>query len=118
MIDPVDIHDLMASAVSGALVILFGAAYALCFAYARLRQRPALMALALVAYAALAAAVLVLSRTLHLTGFWQWVTAVMLVGYFLAPRLVWHLCAGTHAGGDPRASEISEDSPLKGGLSP
>ncbi len=118
MIDPVDIQHLMASAVAGALVILFGAAYALCFAYARLRERAALMALALVSYAALAAAVLVLSRTLHLTGFWQWVTAVMLVGYFVAPRVIWQLCAGTHAAVAPRESDISEGSSVKGELSP
>lgn len=116
MIDPVEIQHLMASAAAGALVILFGAAYALCFAYSRLKKQPALMALALASYAALAGSVLVLSRTLHLTGFWQWVTAVMLVGYFAAPRLIWHLCAGTHVAG--HGPDIDKGNPSNGGLSP
>jgi Flp pilus assembly protein TadB len=68
----------------------------LLFALSRLRQRRHLMFLAYGAYAVLIGAVGVLSMTLNMTGFWQLVAAVMVIGYFVAPRLIWHLCAGTH----------------------
>jgi hypothetical protein len=97
MIDPVATQHIMVAAIAGALVILFGAIYALFFALSRLRDRPALMVLAYGAYALLVGAVAVLALTLNLGGVWQAVVAVMVIGYFLAPRLIWHLCAGTHA---------------------
>jgi hypothetical protein len=97
MIDPVATQHIMMAAIAGALVILFGASYALLFALSRLRGRPALMVLAYGAYALLVGAVAVLAFTLNLGGAWQAVVAVMVIGYFLAPRLIWHLCAGTHA---------------------
>lgn len=96
MIDPVSTQHIMAAAIAGALVILFGAVYALIFALSRLQRRPLLMLWAYAAYAVLVAAVWVLSTTLNLSGFWQIVSAVMVVGYFIAPRLIWHLCAATH----------------------
>jgi len=96
MIDPVATQHIMAAAIAGALIILFGAVYALLFALSRLQQRPGLMLWAYTAYAVLIGAVWVLSTTLNLTGFWQVIAAVMVIGYFVAPRLIWHLCAGTH----------------------
>jgi len=96
MIDPVATQHIMAAAIAGALIILFGALYALLFALSRLRQRRDLMFLAYGAYAVLIGAVGVLSMTLNMTGFWQLVAAVMVIGYFVAPRRIWHLCAGTH----------------------
>jgi len=96
MIDPVATQHIMAAAIAGALIILFGAIYALLFALSRLRRRPMLMLWAYAAYAVLLGAVSVLSSTLNMNGFWQLVAAVMVIGYFVAPRLIWHLCAGTH----------------------
>ena len=96
MIDPVATQHIMAAAIAGAMIILFGALYALFFALARLRARPTLMLVAYGAYALLVVAVAVLAITLNLTGLWQLVAAVMVIGYFVAPRLIWHLCAGTH----------------------
>ncbi len=86
----------MVSAAAGALVILFGAGYALCFAYARLTHRGVLMTLALASYAGLAVSVVFLARALNLTGFWAWVCVAMLIGYFVAPRAIWQLCTATH----------------------
>ncbi|MGB5211629.1 MAG: hypothetical protein WBP60_14005 [Gammaproteobacteria bacterium] len=96
MIEPVAVNDIMAAAIAGALIILFGAAYALLFAVSRLRGQGRLMIVAYLAYGLLAFCVLVLARTLNLEGLWQSVTAVMLVGYLVAPRLIWNLCVGTH----------------------
>jgi hypothetical protein len=96
MIDPVATQHIMAAAIAGASIILFGAIYALLYALSRLRRRPGLMLWAYAAYAVLIGAVSVLSSTLNMNGFWQVVAAVMVIGYFVAPRLIWHLCAGTH----------------------
>ncbi len=96
MIEPVAVNDIMAAAIAGALIILFGATYALLFAFSRLRGQGLLMIGAYTAYGLLAVSVFVLARTLNLEGFWQSISAVMLLGYFVAPRLIWNLCAGTH----------------------
>ena len=118
MIDPVATQHLLAAAAAGALVIIFGALYALLFAQARLNDRPRLMHGAYAAYVALVGCVAVLVLTLNLKGFWQSVAAVMVVGYFVAPRLIWNLCAGTHGPDtDHGLEEKMQSKHGEGGLS-
>ena len=89
-------REIMLATLSGGLVVMFGALYAMLFALGRLRH-PHLMPLAYVAYALFAAAALVLASALHFAGYWLILLLVMLVGYLLAPHGIWHLCVGTHA---------------------
>ena len=98
MPEPLTQHAILAAAGAGAAILLFGAAYAALFAFARLLHRPSLMIGAWIAYAALAIAVLVLARALAMHGAWIAVVATMLAGYCFAPRVIWRLCQGTHAG--------------------
>lgn len=90
------IRNLLLATVSGGLVVVFGALYALLFAHSRLRNRPKLMRPAYMCYFVLCTAVVVLIVTLDFHGFWLLVAAVMLVGYLLAPHVIWHLCVATH----------------------
>jgi hypothetical protein len=96
MIEPVALQDFFLSFFSAAMVIVAGALYALLFALGKQRRSVALLALAYSAYGVLAASVLMLARVLHLEGFWQSVTIVMLVGYLLAPHGIWRLCLSTY----------------------
>ena len=98
MLEPVQLADFFAVFLSAALVILCGAAYALLFAWSRLKARPRLAALAYVAGLGLCAAVLTLAVAAHLfnSGFWIFIVVLMLVGYLAAPHAIWHLCVGTH----------------------
>lgn len=98
MIQPVEVANFFAVFFSAASVIMFGALYALLFAYARVRNKPALMPLAYLAYVGLFAAVLVLAFAANLfaNGFWTFIVLLMLVGYFVAPHGIWHLCVRTH----------------------
>lgn len=96
MIEPVELQDFFVTFFSSAMVILTGALYAGLFAWARLRGLPRLMPLAYAAYAGLFISVLVLAEVTHLYGFWRVLVVLLLVGYFLAPHGIWHLCLGTH----------------------
>jgi ABC-type glycerol-3-phosphate transport system permease component len=96
MFEPVELNNILISVIAGALVVLFGALYALTFAFGRLTGRIVLTGLAYGFFALLAVAVLILADALRLTGFWQLITAVILGGYLLAPHAIWKLCAGTH----------------------
>jgi len=82
VLEPVKLANFFIVFFSAASVILFGAIYALTFAWSRLKNRPRLMPLAYAAYLGLFAAVIVL---------------LMLAGYLVAPHAIWHLCVGTHA---------------------
>jgi uncharacterized membrane protein len=99
MIEPVKIADFFLTFFSAASVILFGALYALLFAYSRIKNVPRLMPLAYAAYAVLFAAVIVLASVANLFGslFWVSVVALMLVGYLVVPHVIWNLCVATHA---------------------
>jgi len=99
MIQPVDLKDFLLTFFVSAGVILSGACYALLYAWGRLRDLPAYLRGALLAYAVLAACVLTLMRTAHLDGAWSALTLIMLAGYFAAPRAIFRLCHVTHAVG-------------------
>jgi hypothetical protein len=103
--DPIELQDLFFSTMSGAAIVLMGASYALFFALGRLHESRSMSAASTLSYLFLAAAVFVLVDSLSLSGFWMLVAAVMLVGYFLAPRAIWKLCVGTHAAESQPRSE-------------
>jgi hypothetical protein len=84
--------------MAGAAIVLMGASYALFFVLGRLHASRAMRWASLLSYVLLILSVVVLADSFALSGFWILVTAVMLVGYFLLPRVIWHLCVGTHAG--------------------
>jgi hypothetical protein len=96
VIEPVELQDLLITVFAGAMVILCGGLYALLFACSRVYRAPRLMPLAYGAYVLLVVFVVLLAEATHLTGFWQWLVYIMLVGYLLAPHGIWHLCEGTH----------------------
>ena len=92
------VREIMLGTLAAAGIVLAGAFYAAFFALARLQQSRSWNIASLISFAALAAAVVVLARALSLSGFWLGVATVMVVGYFVAPRAIWNLCVGTHAG--------------------
>lgn len=98
MLEPVRLADFFTVFFSAASVILFGASYALLFAWSRVRNWPRLMPLAYAAYAGLVVSVIVLAIAANLfhNGFWTFIVLLMLVGYLIAPHAIWHLCVGTH----------------------
>ena len=110
MLEPVKLANFFIVFFSAASVILFGASYALLFAWSRIKSRPRLLLVAYAAYAGLVFSVLTLALAANLfnNGFWTFIVLLMLVGYLLAPQAVWHLCVGTHA--DAHDDEVN---PLK-----
>ena len=98
MLEPVKLANFFTVFFSAASVILFGASYALIFAWSRVRQRPRLMPLAYAAYFGLFVSVIVLALAANLfhNTFWTVIVLLMLVGYLIAPHAIWHLCVGTH----------------------
>jgi len=98
MIEPVEMADFFISFFAAASVIVFGALYALLFAFSKIKCVPRIMPLAYACYAVLFASVITLARVAHLFSslFWVVVVVLMLVGYMLAPHAIWHLCVSTH----------------------
>ena len=110
MLEPVKLANFFIVFFSAASVILFGATYALLFAWSRVKQRPRLMPLAYAGYLGLFVSVIVLAFAANLFNntFWTVIVLLMLVGYLLAPHAIWHLCVGTHA-----EEHADEAAPIK-----
>ena len=83
---------------SSALIIILGALYALLFAFSFLKNKPHYRYIAYLAYGGLVASTTVLASAANLVNhiFWIFVIALMLFGYFFAPRAIWQLCVATH----------------------
>lgn len=102
MIEPVALADFFTVFFSAAMVILTGALYALLFAYSRVHAIARLLPVAYLAYAGLVVAVLFLGNAAHLfqSSLWIAIVALMLIGYLVAPHIIWQLCVDTHAAED------------------
>lgn len=113
MIEPVKLADFFITFFSAASVIIFGALYALLFAYSRIKNVPRVLLLAYAAYAALFVSVMVLANVANLFGspFWQFIVFLMLVGYLLAPRFIFQLCVATHDSVSDNGSAVNSDIP-------
>ena len=92
--------DLFRSAISGALIVISGGLYALLLALGRLQQSHWYRRGAALAYLVLVVCSFVLAASLGFSRAWYAVIIVMLVGYLLAPRAIWHLTHATHGGAE------------------
>jgi hypothetical protein len=97
VVDPVALNDILIAVMAGALVVLFGALYAVTFAFGRLYRKPSLILAAYGFFLLLAACVFVLSGALRLSGLWEILLVLLLAGYFVAPQMIWRLSLATHA---------------------
>ena len=98
MIEPVEVHRFVLASLSAGAVVLFGACYAVFLALSRLNEFSVLRHLSNLSYAALAGSVGSLAWHLRLDGMWLVLVAVLLAGYFAAPRFIWRLSVATHEG--------------------
>ena len=96
MIEPVDIQRIALAALSAGGIVLFGACYAVFLALSRLRGFVALRYLSNLSYASLAVSVASLAWFLRLDGGWLALVALLLIGYYVAPRFIWRLSVATH----------------------
>ncbi len=96
MVEPVQLGNFLLVFSSAAAVVLLGAAYAGLYALSRIRNFPVLLHLAYLSYAGLvaAAAGLAYAANLYTEPAWASLCAVMLAGYFVAPRAILQLCRG------------------------
>ncbi|MDH3418094.1 MAG: hypothetical protein OEQ25_07445 [Gammaproteobacteria bacterium] len=92
--------SMLVGVFAGAMVVISGALYALFLAFARLRASRMLARLSVASYLVLVVCALLLTGALALSPIWYVVIAVMLAGYWLAPRAIWHLTEATHAAED------------------
>ena len=84
-------------------MVLCAAGYALLLALGRARGVAVLRHFALLAYAGVVLAAAGLCWALRLQGLWLVLIAVVLVGYFVAPRAIWRLSVATHQEAHPGA---------------
>ncbi len=96
MIDPVMSDSILLAAMSGALIVVFGALFAVLYAFARLKGNRQLMYMAYLNYFLLVVSAIALSRALNLDGYWTVIVVIMLAGYFAGPHVIWKLCVKTH----------------------
>ncbi|MBL1265736.1 hypothetical protein [Candidatus Methylomicrobium oryzae] len=97
MVEPVALSDFFIGFFSGALIILLAALYAALFAWEKLQGGAGFRYGSWLAYGLLLACAAVFAKVLHLEGHWKILTVLMVVGYWWMPRLIWRLCAATHA---------------------
>ena len=115
MADPDVIHRVAGAALVGGLIVLFGAGYALFHALAGLTGSRRMVAASLASYACLAASTVTLAALLRLDGWWLALMALLLVGYFAAPRFIWRLTLAVHGETAPPHGQIPEHRKEEGG---
>ena len=103
MIEPVEVQQIALAAILGGAIIFFGAVYAVFYALSKLRSERRLSSFAYLAYVCLVIVTVGIAQVLNLNGWWLALIVVLLVGYFIAPRFIWHLSEAVH-------EDVSDDS--------
>ena len=98
MIEPVHLTNFFIVFLTAALILIFGALYALLFTFAKINKNKNYLYVAYLAYGALSISIFSLAIFANLVKqpFWIFVVALMLIGYFFAPQAIWKLCVATH----------------------
>ena len=94
--DPVQIEQIATAAMAAGGIIFCGALYAIFYALGRLAGNPRLIRIGFLSYAGLLVATALLTHSLQLRGLWLGLVPCLLLGYLLAPPLIWRLCTGVH----------------------
>ena len=89
-------QQILAAGASGALIVLFGAFYAFFFSINRLRPSRYWPIATIASFILLVACSIVLAIALELHGSWQMAIGFILICYYFAPYLIWHLSVATH----------------------
>jgi hypothetical protein len=110
---PVDSSLIAWGALAAGGIVFCGAAYAVLFALGQLGGNQRLVRLSFAGYAGLVACTWLLMRSLQLSGIWLWLVAALLVGYLVAPQLIWRLSVAVHAADASLEPSVS-DQPMKG----
>lgn len=97
IVDPGEIRNLLFAFFFAAMVIGWGALYAILITLARRLGRKGLGYAAIATYVALAVCVGALAWAANLTGPWRILVGLMLLGYYFMPRMILRLCEDTHA---------------------
>lgn len=100
MVTP-DERILLLATLACGLIILFGGLSALLLALGRLRRDPTLLRYSRYAYLCLVLSAASLIWSLQLRGIWLGLIAVLMLGYFFAPRAIWRLSVVTHEAAHP-----------------
>lgn len=95
--DPVQVELIATAAMAAGGIIFCGALYAIFYALGRLAGNVRLIRIGFLSYGGLLVATALLTRALQLHGVWLGLVPCLLLGYLLAPPLIWRLCAGVHA---------------------
>jgi hypothetical protein len=103
-----ELRDLFVGTMAGAAVVLMGAFYALFYALGKLNSHRLSLAISFLSYLGLVAATVLLANALQLRGFWLLVPAVMLIGYLLAPMVIWRLSVDIHDDSDLRRNSRTQ----------
>jgi len=98
LIEPVHLTNFFIVFLTAALILVFGAIYALLFTFAKINKNKNYLYVAYLAYGALSISIFFLAIFANLVKqpFWIFVVVLMLIGYFFAPQAIWKLCVATH----------------------
>jgi hypothetical protein len=85
------------AAIAAGGIIFCGALYAIFYALGRLADNVRLIRIGFLSYAGLLICTTLLANALNLRGIWLGLVPCLLLGYLLAPPLIWRVCVGVRA---------------------
>ncbi len=95
-----DFQTLAIATAASAVIVLFGALYAILLALGHMKRSAHYYYLSYASYAVLAFATWALVEALQLSQIWLVLIATLLVGYLVGPQMIWRLSVAIHNAGD------------------
>lgn len=95
--DAAHFQPIAIAALAAGGMVFSAVLYALCYAFWRQRSDTRYLLCTVASYLLLIFAAGVLQQQLALSGVWSALIVCLLVGYLIAPALIWRLSVATHA---------------------
>lgn len=105
---PIDIGSILAAAMAGGGIVFFGALYAILYSLGRIHANSRLIGSAYAGYVGLMCCTVTLAYMLRWSGIWLLLAAFLLVGYLIAPPLIWRLTVAIHIADDRVEAKANE----------
>ena len=85
------LNEMILSSVSAGFIVIFAAGYAVFYALSQIKENQGFLYLGYMCFACLIISTIFLINLLNLSGRWEVIMLVMLLGYWAIPKMIWYL---------------------------
>ena len=85
------LNEMILSSISAGFIVIFAAGYAVFYTLSQIKENQRFLYLGYMCFGCLIISTIFLINLLNLSGRWEVIMLVMLLGYWAIPKMIWYL---------------------------